>query len=156
MINRATLKKFHLYLEKYLEEKMGYCCGIQNGIVEELGKSYNIKELKQETMVLKKEYDEMLYEMHELKDELNEVIDYKEITEKEIDNLKNNSDTRNEFEILTLQERNKELEEKVTFLEKVIYFILELMDRFGLYELKKTCMEFMVNDTYKQEGLEHS
>lgn len=139
IINRATLKKFHPELEKYLEERMGYCCGIQNGITEELGKSYTVKELKQETVKLKEEFENVILEIEESTDRLNTVIDYKENLVEELSELK----ASDEYTVLKLKERTQELEEKVTLLEMIIQFFLELMERFGLYELKEMCLQYL-------------
>lgn len=73
IINRNTLRTFHREYSQCINERLGYECGVVNGIVRENGKNKTIAELKTENQANIKAIDASLTSIRAISEELDKI-----------------------------------------------------------------------------------
>lgn len=73
IINRNELRSFHAELSQYLNEKIGYECGILNGITHENGGNKSIIELKNNNLLDLEQINEDVKSIHAIRDVLHQI-----------------------------------------------------------------------------------
>lgn len=161
IINRNTLRAFHREYAEIMNEKLGYECGVINGIVAENGKNKTITELKKENSINLKAVDRCIASIQSISEELDNiplpkpmtVVKHSLIGSKQVKKLSLDEWNTTQNLVKALKEENKALSQSIEKVREAYKHEHEILVEFTRTPLAKQNQELKKELTETREKL---